>query len=285
MTLKKTPERRTKAKRVLAKRREKFRWELDSPVRRKTFGRRVVDHAHLPGPKNRVEFLANFTDFCILTPSGLLGYFNKQRKFIVNTRLTEALLNNTINFLKAYQADPEGSNHRIAIIRQTEQARAWGAETLILEEFVVRRLYAVSGQPTAELTAFQKRNRENSLYRGMELLLERRDEAMPGIPIYCPVLYDRGLTLADYQRMAGVEKYSGDSKSPVIDVLNLIAAIPVSKRNATEIQELINGVHNRIVKKDLRKTPKFELVEDIKTRSRSGNSFSLNTNKNIIKRK
>ena len=285
MTLKKIPERREKAQRLLAKRREKIRWELDNPIRRKIPGRRLVDPGRLPRPKNRAEFLSSFTDICVLTPSGQLGYFSKSKKFFVDTRLTAALQNYTFRFLKTYLEDPEGSNHRIAVIRQTEQARPWGTKTLIMEEFVVRQLYSVSGQTTAELTSFQKRNQENSIYRGMELLLERRDDAMPGMPIYCPVLFDRGLTLADYHSTTGADKYSGERKSPVIEVLNLIAAIPIGKRNAAEIQELINSVHDTVVKKDLRKTPKFELVDDVRTRSRSKSPFSPAGNKNSFKRK
>ena len=267
MPVKKIPERRAKNRRELAKRREKMRWELGNPIRRKNPGRRATDRLSVPDPKKRTELLSSLTGICVLTPSGRIGYFNEQRKFVVNTKLTESLLNYTIEFLNAYQADPNGGNHRLAIICQTEKAKPWGTETLIVEEFVVRRLYAVSGQTTAGLTAFQKRNREKSVYRGMELLLETHNETMPGIPIYCPVLYDRGTTLADYRSIAGSEKYYGGGKAPVIEVLNLIAPIPVNKRNASEILELIHNVHGRIIKKELRKTSGLKLVDDINARS------------------
>jgi hypothetical protein len=221
---------------------------------------------------------------CVLTPSGRLGYYNEQRKFVVNDKLTGALLKYTIEFLKTYREDPDGGNHRLSIICQTEKARPWGTETLIMEEFVVRRLYAVSGQTTAGLTAFQKRNREKSVYRGMELLLERHDEAMPGIPIFCPVLYDRGTTLADYRSIAGSAKSDGGEKAPVIEVLNLIAPIPVNKRNAGEILDLIHNVHGRIIKKELRKTPGFKLVDNVNARPAFTNLFSFVTDEDVTQR-
>lgn len=264
MTVKTPSERRTKKRRDHSKRRENIRWELDSPIRRKSPGRRAIDRSYVPGLKKRTELLSSLTGICVLTPSGQVGYFNEQRKFFVNNKLTETLLKYTIKFLKTYQKDPDGGNLRLAVICQTEKTRPWGTETLLMEEFVVRRLYAVSGQTAAELTAFQKRNQEKSVYRGMELLLERHEEAMPEIPIFCPVLYDRGTTLADYRSLAHSEKYISEGKAPVIEVLNIIAPIPVNKRNTSAILDLIHNVHSRIIKKELRKTPGFELVDKVK---------------------
>jgi len=284
MPVKKTSERREKKRRALAKRREKMRWELESPTRRKNPGRRTIDRSDVPVPKKRTELLSSLTGICVLTPSGRVGYFNEQWKFVINNKLTKALLNYATEFLRTYQEDPDGGNHRLAIICQTEQARPWGTETLIMEEFVVRRLYSVSGQTTAGLTAFQKRNREKSVYRGMELLLERHDEAMPDVPIYCPVLYDRGTTLADYHALAGSDKYYGGGKAPVIEVLNLIAPIPVNKRNTGEILDLIHNVHGRIIKKELRKTPGFKLIDNVNTRSVFTNLFSFAADKGVTQR-
>lgn len=285
MPVKKPPERRVKQRRVLAKRREKMRWELESPIRRKSPGRRTIDRSYVPGPKKRTELLSSLTGICVLTASGRIGYFNEQREFVVNNKLTDALLNYTTEFLRKYQEDSDGGNHRLAIICQTEKAKPWGTETMIIEEYVVRRLYAVSGQTTAALTTFQKRNREKSVYRGMELLLERHDEAMPGIPIYCPVLYDRGTTLADYRSLTGTDKYNGDGKAPVIEVLNLIAPIPVNKRNAGEILDLIHNVHGRIIKKELRKTPGFKIIENVDDRPAFTSLFSSATDKNVARRR
>lgn len=266
MPIKKSLERRASKRRELAKRREKMRWELDSPIRRKSPGRRAADRSHAPDPKKRTGLLSGLTGICVLTPDGQLGHYNEHRMFVVNKRLTEALLKYTVKFLKKYQEDPNAGNLRLAVIGQTDKARPWGTETLIMEEFVVRQLYAVSGQTTAELTSFQERNREKSVYRGMELLLEKREAAMPGIPIYCPVLYDRGTTLGNYRSLAHSDKYLSERNIPVIEVLNIVAPIPVNKRNTGAILDLIHNVHGRIIKKELRKTPGFEIVEKIKRR-------------------
>jgi hypothetical protein len=264
MTEKKSPERRANKRRELAIRREKIRWELDSPIRRKNPGRRTIDRSNVPAHKKRTDWLSSLMGICVLTPSGQIGNFNEQRKFVVNNKLTETLLKYTVAFLKKYQDDPNGGQWRLAVICQTEKARPWGTETLIMEEFVVRRLYAVSGQTTGDLTAFQKRNREKSVYRGMELLLERHEEAMPDIPIYCPVLYYRGTTLSDYRSLAHSGKYISEEEAPIIEVLNIIAPIPVNKRNTSAILDLIHTVHSRIIKKELRKSPSFEIVDRVK---------------------
>jgi len=269
MNDKKTLERRVNKRRELAIRREKIRWELDSPIRRKNPGRRAIDRSYVPGLKKRTEWLSSLMGICVLTPSGQIGNFNEQRKFVVNYKLSESLLKYTVEFLRKYQDDPNSGHWRLAVIFQTEMARSWGTETLIMEEFVVRRLYAVSGQTTGDLTAFQKRNQEKSVYRGMELLLERHEEAMPDIPIYCPVLYYRGTTLSDYRSLAHSGKYISEGKAPVIDVLNIIAPIPVNKRNTSVILDLIHNVHSRIIKKELRKSPGFELVDIVKRISKS----------------
>lgn len=262
-------ERRFNKRRELAIRRENIRWDLDSPIRRKNPGRRVIDRSNVPGLKKRTDWLSSLMGICVLTPSGQIGNFNEQRKFVVNNKLSETLQKYTVEFLRKYQHDPDGGLWRLAVIYQTEKARPWGTETLIMEEFVVRRLYAVSGQTTGDLTAFQKRNREKSVYRGMELLRERHEETMPDIPIYCPVLYYRGTTLSDYRSLVHSGKYISEGEAPVIEVLNIIAPIPVNKRNSSAILDLIHTVHNRIIKKELRKSPGFELVDKVRLISKS----------------
>ena len=276
-------ERRKKTRRLEVKRRRKIRSESEKTIRRTNQGRRNFDQLSASAPKSRAELSTGLTGFCILTSAGRLGAYNEKREFVVNTRLSRALMNYTVNFLKAYESDSDIGNRRIAIICQSKELKPWGTDTLIMEDSIVRRLYPLSGQMSAELTAFQKKNQENSVYRGMELFLEWHDEAIPGIPIFCPVLYDRGTTLADY-RSFNFDDDSWPKKTPVIEVVNLLAPIPVSRRNAIEIMELIHNVHGRIVKKELRKSPEFCLVDDIYSRTGINRSTSFARDQHIAKR-
>ena len=276
-------ERRKKTRRLAVKRRRKMRADPEKTIRRENQARRSVDRLSAPAPQSRAELLTGLAGFCILTSAGRLGAYNEKREFAINTRLSQALINYTVDFIKAYENDPDIGNRRIAIICQSKELKPWGTRTLIMEEAIVRRLYPLSGQMSAELTAFQKKNQENSIYRGMELLLEWHDEAMPGIPIFCPVLYDRGTTLADY-RFFNLDDDACPKKTPVIEVLNLLAPIPVSRRNAIEIMELIHNVHGRIVKKELRKPPEFCLVDDIYSRAGINRLTSFSRDQHIEKR-
>ncbi|MBI3546043.1 MAG: hypothetical protein HY081_05550 [Gammaproteobacteria bacterium] len=270
----KARERRNKARRLLAKRRKAMRWKLENLIRRKSPGRRTTDRSVAADAKKSENLLSTLAGLCVLTSTGLLGYFTAERKFVINTELTQALLNYAKEFLKVYKAAPQTEGRRIGIIYAPEKNQAWHSATLLMEETVVRHLYPVQGQATAKLTVFQKKKQENSLYRGMELLLEAMNEAMPGIPKYCPVLYDRGTTLADYPELA-VEN-AADKKSPVIEVLNLIAAMPFNNHDIVKIIEVIHNVHNRIVKKDLRKPLKFELINKVGMTPWSDEDFSTN---------
>ena len=276
-------ERRKKARRLEVKRRRKLRSEPEKTTRREHQARRNVDRLSALAPQSRTELLTGLAGFCILTSAGRLGAYNEKREFVINARLSRALINYTVDFIKAYESDPDIGNRRIAIICQSQELKPWGTQTLVMEQSIVRRLYPLSGQMSAELTAFQKKNQENSVYRGMELLLEWHDEAMPGIPIFCPVLYDRGTTLADY-RSFNRDDDACSKKTPVIEVLNLLAPIPVSRRNAIEIMELIHNVHGRIVKKELRKSPEFCLVDDIYSRTGVNRSTSFSRDRHTEKR-
>jgi hypothetical protein len=76
----------------------------------------------------------------------------------------------------AYLRNPEQGNFRLAIIHRMQEKRPWGSECLFLEKHIVRRLYPVTGMTTdVDLTSFQRKNREKSIYRGMELFLEYKD--------------------------------------------------------------------------------------------------------------
>ena len=203
--------------------------------------------------------------FYVLTPEGQLGFYDQNMKFIVDSRLMKAFTDYNMRFLMAYLQNPHQGNFRLAVIHRGQDKRPWGSETLLLEKHIVRRLYPVAGM-TAEvdLTSFQKKNREKSIYRGMELFLEYKDSSSPDMPVYCPVLYDRNKTLDDYVTSLERPVTSVDRETPVVEVINLLAGIPVNRRFAPEIGILKEKIYQVIVKKAMRKSADFTLIEDVR---------------------
>jgi hypothetical protein len=209
--------------------------------------------------------------FYVLTPDGQLGFFNQDNMFVVDAMLTKTFGDYNMRYLMAYLRNPEQGNFRLAIIHRTLEKRPWGSECLFLEKHIVRRLYPVTGMTTdVDLTSFQKKNREKSIYRGMELFLEYKDGSNPDVPIYCPVLYDRGTMLDDYASILDRQVISADRETPVVEVINLLAAIPVAKRNTTEIGILKEKIYHGSVKKGMRKSAEFTLIEDIRRNAENG---------------
>jgi len=153
--------------------------------------------------------------------------------------------------LETYTDDPD-AGLRVALLYRASQPRAWGHETLRLEEGVVRDLYPIAGRGGGPLTVFQQKNREKSVYRGMELLLDYRKESEPRAPIYCPVLYDRRSLLGQYPSP------SADTKEPhylpVIEVLNLVGTIPIGRRDVPAVHTLMQTLSARLIRKDMRRS-------------------------------
>ncbi len=202
--------------------------------------------------------------FYVLTPQSQLGYYDQDKNFVVDVKLTEAFAAYLQQYLKIYEKNPDQENFRLAIIYSLPEKRPWGSETLFLEKNIVRRLYPVTGTVTEELTSFQVKNRAKSIYRGMELFLEYEDSATPSMPIYCPVLYDRGTTLDDHAELLDRPITAADRDVKVVEVINILAGIPVARRFAAEITILKEKIYQGIVKKGMRKAAEFTLIEDVR---------------------
>lgn len=211
-----------------------------------------------------IKSFSGLTGFYVLTSDGQLGAYDQDGEFVVDAKLTKAFADYNRRFLVTYLQSPEKGNFRLAIIHRTQEKRPWGSETLLLEKNIVRRLYPMTGTTELDLTVFQKKNREKSIYRGMEIFLEYKDASTPDLPVYCPVLYDRGMTLDCYAGNLDRPVTPADRETPVVEILNLLAGIPVGKRYTPEIGILKEKIYQGIVKKGMRKSAEFTLIEDIR---------------------
>lgn len=223
--------------------------------------------------------------FFVLTSDGELGYYDKDRNFVRDAKLTKAFADYNRQYLMAYLRNTDQGNFRLAVIHRSQEEKPWGSYTLLLEKHIVRRLYPVAGMTVElDLTTFQKKNREKSIYRGMELFLEYKDTSTPELPVYCPVLYDRETSLNDYASNLDRPATPTDRDTPVVEVINLLAAIPSSRRCGPEIAILKEKIYHGIVKKGMRKSAEFSLIEDMRRNARSARGESVDPYSDIDKR-
>ena len=196
-----------------------------------------------------------------LTAEGDLGFFSANQEFKIDREATATLQTRQLNLdllrEQLTQKDPE--RLRIAVIGRAASARDWGATSMFLEDSVVRDLYPVSGVVAAGLTAFQKKNQEKSVYRGMELLLEYRRLQYPDTPVYCPVLFDQGLTLSCYRGIGGCVMPE-NARARAVDVLNLISVAPAAKHNAAMVGKIKAKQHAALIHKEWRRAGQFEVL-------------------------
>ncbi len=197
----------------------------------------------------------------VLNAKGELGFFGADGKPLLDTELSQAFAGHNREFLKAYLADPGAERRRLAIIYKTVEPNPWGPVTFFLEEFVVRELYPVGGKVGGGLTGFQQKNRAKSVYRGIEVLLETKSDIAPDCPVFCPVLLDRRTRLSQYAEMLGHQPSHADQASPVIEVVNLIATIPLARRETEAVLKLRERLARGIVHKDQRREKRFGVLE------------------------
>ncbi len=191
----------------------------------------------------------------VLSANGELAVSDAQHRLHVDTGLTQVFAEHSRDFLRAYLREPHAGDRRVAILYDAPEPRSWGRLTLSLEDFLVRDLYPVGG-PGNKLTAFQQKNREKSVYRGMELMLEYREN---GAPAYCPVLFNGHATLAARASALGRAPGAEERDIAAIDVLNLIATLPHPRRMSTAVQALADRLHRALIRKDVRDVREFDL--------------------------
>lgn len=199
------------------------------------------------------------TGLYFLTADGRLALVGDDHTLAVDDELSRAFERHNHRFLADYCAAPNAPL-RVAVLYPAAEAKPWGSDTLALEESVVRELYPIGGVVGAPLTAFQKKNRQKSIYRGLELLLDYRKESEPRAPIYCPVLYERRTTLAHYPGLLGRELTEGETRLPALEVLNLVATIPIGRRDVEAVHVLMRKVRAHLIRKEMRRSF-FQIAE------------------------
>lgn len=210
---------------------------------------------------NAIDTLTNAVGLYALSLNGELGVFGDGKQFIVNPELGQAFGPQIRQLLKSYLANPDGGDYRLGVVFHGRSAGPWRSDTLMLEEHVLRETYPVGGPPSQALTAFQKKNRVKSIYRGFELLVSHRMEHFADTQIYLPVLFDRETTLGDYLPKPK-NNATEDQALPVLEVLNLLAVVPIGRRNMPALATMVQDMHRYLDSKNARRDDGFTIRKE-----------------------
>jgi hypothetical protein len=208
----------------------------------------------------RLAGFKNITHLVMLGARGELGHVTEQHTFQVDPQLTRQFAAYSVRLLRDYLADIDNHRYRVGLIYQSSTPKAWGTETLRLTDALAHMLYPVSGASSNELTGFQRKQLENSVFHGMELLMEYTLKDSPAMPVFVPVLFDRGTVLGDYAASLGNSLAAEDPSAPVIEVLNLVGPASSSRDNMEALRTLKEHVYGAFVKKGARKELDLQYV-------------------------
>lgn len=207
-----------------------------------------------------IDTLTNAVGLYVLTADAELGVFGEDHRFVVDQTLTQTFGLQIRPLLQSYLENPGTSGIRLGAVYHSRANKSWRSDTFVLEEHVLREVYPVGGPPGQELTAFQKKNRIKSIYRGIELLIEYRHDRLADSPVYCPLLFDRGTSLDQYPWYPGLDADGGE-RAPVVEVLNLLGMLPPGRRKAQPLLALMREMHRYSVRKDMRHDDGLAIVQ------------------------
>lgn len=203
----------------------------------------------------------------LLTPNGSIGKYENDGRFVRDETVERAMERAVAGFLQHYRQTGDTEGYRIGIVHTDHTDKPWNSLTVALDDKVLRRLYSVNEPGGKGLTMFQRRNREKSLYRGMELLLNYRDSALPGTPYFCPILVYRGTTLNQYLPWMERTARESDSTTPVVEIINLIPGCAQLRGNDTVLAEYIEAQQRLLVRPELRSELNLVVIDDVRQSS------------------
>jgi len=207
-----------------------------------------------PGP----DVLPGIEGFYVLSPRGKLGRYCEDGRFAEEPTLTRALAAKIDELLGRYR-DQDAESPVIGLVTRNGGDRPWGGATLILNDDALRDVFSTGNDRGAPLTAFQKRNKVKSVYRGMELLLDTEKSSQPGYSRFCPVLFAPEVDSGMLRRRHGIESVdTGD----VLEVLDLLAAFDPAEHRAPAVSHMVETMRESGITPELRRPSELMLVDD-----------------------
>lgn len=231
--------------------------------------RRTAGSAHQPLPDGQapvidlIKELPDIQGCFLLTPTGTLGRYGPDRRFQPEPGLSQVLARPIGQFLAEYRNTQDTRWMRLGVVHADRRDKPWKTATLAFADDVLRRLYPVTASRDGRMTSFQLRQREHSVFRGLELLLDYRDPAIAEIPYYCPVLMYRGTTLAHYLPWPERPLRETDRNTVAVEVVDLLTGLARSQRNVPGAAELVIAERQALVRPERRQAPELALVEEL----------------------
>ncbi len=203
---------------------------------------------------------------CVLSVDGDIGFLDRKGRTVVDDIATDAFHAYSQQLLQEYKLHPAEGGMHLGVILENDGDRPWKSLTIRLSDSLLRRLYPIRHQQSTDpLTTFQKRNQWQSIYRGLELLLEYRVESMPETPMFCPVILDRKIDAATRQVLLGGAAEDVDETTPLLEIINLISLMTPTDKNKHIVRELIQKICAGVIYKSLRKPSELKLMDEEKT--------------------
>lgn len=209
-----------------------------------------------PGP----ALLPGIEGFYVLTAGGTLGRYEPGGRFVEEPSLTERLRREINALLHQYRDGSLGGVSLGLVTRKTPD-KPWRCASLVFNDRALREIYRTSedpGDPRGPLTAFQKRNKTKSVYRGMELILDTRKTSQPDHPRFCPVLFAPESGEDVLGRHYGVD---GMDTVNALEVLDLMAPLTAEEQRHAALSRMVVEMTRAGIAPELRQAPELTLVD------------------------
>lgn len=194
------------------------------------------------------ELLPGVEMFPAIRAPGVLGRYDGEGRFHALPRLTEWVGDTVKRVIDSYTTSGDRDELILGSVTRTLPSKKWRSATLVFSDQAFRQ-FTTGGRDGK--SPFEHRNRERSIYQGMQVLLDYRSIAMPDVPVFCPVLYI-GEPNRTTSRDEGDVGHLDDEQHVAVKVLNLIGPLKLDERKAPWVQGLIRLIRNVVIFEDAR---------------------------------
>jgi hypothetical protein len=223
-----------------------------------------------------IEMMPDIRGGYLLTANGGVGSYGDDNVFRTDERLSKSLSDLIQTFAQDLKRNRHTNGWRIGIVHTDHAENPWLSATLAFEDYVLRDLYPLPAAGADNLSAFQRGNREKSLFRGLELLLDHHDPLEANTSRFCPVLVYRNTTLAQYTPGFGRERRATDAQTPVVEVVNLLAGATLMQSCHPAVEQLIRAMRRNLIRPELRSIPNLTLLDEARETMTSRNESAIN---------
>lgn len=207
-----------------------------------------------PGPR----LLPGIEGFYVLSSDGMLGRYELDGRFSEASWLSARLADQTAALRRRYQ-DQDSASATLALIVRKKTGREWQSASLVFSDRVLGEIYRTGNEPGAPLTAFQRRHKTQSVYRGMDLLLNTRQRSDPQQAQFCPLLVTPAASAELLSQRYGVDDLDTVN---ALEVLDLLAPLDPATRRDPVLAQLRMDMVRAGIDPRRRRGADMKLVEE-----------------------